>query len=73
MSDFNWKTWAWKGLKKGALISALTFGTFMLDYTKTTAFPPEYVAYVGIAVLVLELILNAAKHSLPAGSRLAQL
>jgi hypothetical protein len=65
MSDFDWKIWVVKGLKKGSLVGVFTFATYMLDYTKTTTFPPEYVAYVGVAILIAELVLNAIKHTLP--------
>lgn len=62
MGDFNWKTWAVKGLKKSAVVGVFAFGTAFVDYIKLTDFPVEYVGYVGGAIVIIELVLNGIKH-----------
>lgn len=63
MGDFDFKTWAIKGIKKASLVAIVAFATFILDYMKVTQFPAEFIVYTGTVIMVFELVLNWIKHT----------
>jgi hypothetical protein len=63
MGNFDWKIWAIKGLKDSGKMAGIAFLTAFTNYVDVTEFPPEYVLYVGVVVIVLNQILNFIKHT----------
>ena len=63
MSDFNWKTYLIKGLKKVGLAASIGICTELIAFLGTEPVPTEYVWLTGFGVVIVEMILNGLKHS----------
>ncbi len=63
MSDFNWKIWAKKGLKKVAMAVVIGGLTELIAFLGTEPVPAEYVWMTAGGIVLIEMILNAIKHS----------
>lgn len=61
--DFDWKTWAWKGIKKAAAAGVAVALLEFANYIQISDLPTGYAAIGAIIVLILEQAANAIKHA----------
>jgi len=63
MNNFDWKIYLIKGLKKVAVAATVSGLAALLAYLGTEPVPGEYVTIVMFGSVVIDMILNALKHS----------
>jgi len=63
MNDFDWKIYFKKGLKKIAVAATVSGLAALLAYLGTEPVPDEYVTIVMFGSVLIDMVLNALKHT----------